>query len=100
MFELYLKNRPVDLSVNYQSLAKKTENYVSSDIKFLVDEASRTALKNKERITQEILEKTISSTPPSVSYEELKKYELLKEKLENKRTAKKTKKSSIGFIQN
>jgi len=100
MFELYLKNRPVDLGVNYQTLAKKTENYVSSDIKFLVDEASRTALQTKERITQEILEKAISSNPPSVSYEELKKYELLKEKLEKKRTARKPNKKSIGFIQN
>lgn len=85
MFKLYLKNRPVDLGVNYEELARKTANYVSSDIKFLIDQASRMALKNKDRITQALLVKTIESTPPSVSYTEIKKYESLKEKLEDKK---------------
>ena len=79
---------PVDLGVNYERLAELTANYVSSDIKFLIDEASRTALKTKARITQEILEKTIELNPPSVSYSELKKYELLKEQLEDKKKIK------------
>ena len=34
MFELYLKDRPVDLDVDYDVLSNMTENYVSSDIKF------------------------------------------------------------------
>ena len=99
MFKLYLKKRPVDLSVNYEELAELTENYVSSDIKFLIDQASRTALKNKERITQETLVNTISLTNPSVSYSELKKYELLKEKLEDKKQKTKETKArkSVGF---
>jgi len=99
MFKLYLKKRPVDLSVNYEELAKLTENYVSSDIKFLVDEASRFALKKKERITQEILEKVISNTKPSVSSSELKKYELLKDKLEDKKQITKERRP-IGFRRN
>lgn len=99
LFELYLKNRPIDLGVNYETLAKLTDNYVSSDIKYLIDQASRAALKKKERITQEILEQVISDVQPSVSYQELQKYELLKEKLEcKKQNPNENKKRPIGFI--
>ncbi len=99
MFELYLKDRPIDLGVNYEALAKLTDNYVSSDIKYLIDQASRAALIKKERITQEILEQVISDVQPSVSYTELQKYELLKEKLEcKKEKPNENKKRPIGFI--
>ncbi|MEE4197537.1 MAG: AAA family ATPase [Bacteroidales bacterium] len=88
MFELYLKKRPIDLGLNYDRLAEMTENYMSSDIKFLVDEASRLALKTKERITQEIFNKVISETKPSISFSEIKRYEALREKLEDKKQNK------------
>ena len=88
MFKLYLKKRPIDLGLNYEKLAEMTENYVSSDIKFLVDEASRKALKLKARITQEIFDKVFSETKPSVSQIELEKYEKLKDKLEDKKQNK------------
>ncbi|MFW5879802.1 MAG: AAA family ATPase, partial [bacterium] len=88
MIKLYLKKRPVDLGVNYERLAELSENYVSSDIKFLIDEASRTSLKLKSRITQAILEKAIELNQPSVSYSEIKKYEQLKEKFEAKKKNK------------
>ena len=83
MFKLYLKKRPVDLGVNYEKLSELTDFYVSSDIKFLVDEASREALKTKERITQQVLENVIKNSNPSVSKEEIKKYELLRHKFED-----------------
>ncbi|MDE5421268.1 AAA family ATPase [Ancylomarina sp. DW003] len=97
MFKLYLKKRPVDLGLNYEKLAEKTENYVSSDIKFLVDEASRRALKSKSRITQEIFERVFSENKSSISNEELKKYELLKDTLKNKKTNKDESRRPIGF---
>jgi len=97
MFELYLKDRPVDLGVDYRELSRLTNNYVSSDIKFLIDEASRTALKTKERITQEILEHVIENTQPSISRTEIRKYELLKDQFENKSTSR-PKKNPIGFF--
>lgn len=97
MFKLYLKKRPIDLGLNYEILAELTDNYVSSDIKFLVDEASRTALKTKARITQEIFVKVISDNKPSISHEELKKYELLKDKLEDKKANKDEPRRPIGF---
>jgi len=82
MFKLYLKKRPVDLGMNYNKLAEMTENYVTSDIKYLIDQASRLALKTRARITLEIFTTVIAETRPSVSIVELKRYERLKEQLE------------------
>jgi len=84
MFKLYLKKRPIDLNLNYEKLAEMTENYVSSDIKFLVDEASRCALMQRVRITHDIFDQVIAETKPSVTHSELEKYERLKEKMENR----------------
>lgn len=36
MFKLYLEKRPTDIGLDYSVLAKATDNYVSSDIKFYV----------------------------------------------------------------
>jgi transitional endoplasmic reticulum ATPase len=83
MFELYLEKRPVDLGVDYKLLAMLTVNYVSSDIKFIVDEASRSALKIRARITQKTLETVIAESRPSVNAKEIERYELLKETLES-----------------
>ena len=83
MFELYLEQRPVDLGVDYESLAALTANYVSSDIKFIVDDASRAALKTRARITQATLERVIAETRPSVNSAEIERYRLLKDTLES-----------------
>ncbi len=83
MFELYLKDRPLDFGIDYSRLAKLTENYVSSDIKFLIDEASRKTIKDKsKRISMEIMEFIISHQKPTVSLSELKKYEGIRRKIE------------------
>lgn len=86
MFEIYLKNRPIDIGLDYEKLAQLTDNFVSSDIKFLCDEASRKALKEKSRITMQILEQTITNFTPSVSSEEIQKYSHQNAKLKNKET--------------
>ncbi|MDR7779065.1 AAA family ATPase [Riemerella anatipestifer] len=82
MFELYLKKRPTEIGLNYDELAKATENYVSSDIKFLCDEASRTALKDNLRITKSIVLETIRNNKPSISLKELNSYLVIKAKME------------------
>jgi len=81
MFEMYLKNRPLDFGMDYDKLSNLTANYVSSDIEFLVNEASRAALKTKSRITMGILERIITSTKPSVPIHELQKFEIVKAKM-------------------
>lgn len=84
MFEMYLKNRPLDFGIDYEKLSVQTENYVSSDIKLLIDEASKKTIKDKEkRITMSIIEYIIQNQKPTVSITELRKYEEIRRKIEN-----------------
>ena len=82
MFKLYLEKRPRDVGLDYTVLAKATENFVSSDIKFLCDEASRTALKMQSRISKEILLNTINNNKPSIKLKELQSYIAIRAKME------------------
>jgi transitional endoplasmic reticulum ATPase len=95
LFEMYLKHRPLDFGIDYERLSKLTENYVSADIELLVNEAARSALKTKSRITMQILEKIIKSTPPSVPLAELQKYEAIRAKINNENIPQRPK---VGFI--
>jgi transitional endoplasmic reticulum ATPase len=82
MFKLYLKDRPIDLSLDYDDLSAKTNNYVASDIKFLIDQASIKALKLRSRITMGIFEEVIQSNLPSVTLSEIRKYDEFRKKWE------------------
>jgi len=95
MFQMYLKDRPLDFGIAYEKLSAQTENYVSSDIAFLVNEASRLALKRRTRISMAILEEIIQSTKPSVPLSELQKYEAAKAKMEGESTQRTG--NPIGF---
>lgn len=86
MFKLYLEKRPTEIGLDYAELAKVTENYVSSDIKFLCDEASRMALRSKSRITKEILMETIKTNKPSISLSELNSYIEIRAKIEGQQS--------------
>ncbi|MDH6357372.1 AAA family ATPase [Parabacteroides sp. PF5-9] len=98
MFKLYLKKRPKEIGIDYHSLATATDSYVSSDIKFLCDEASREALKLKSRISMEIILGTIKKRPPSISRNELDSYLQIKAEMEGETPAKTNKLPSVGFI--
>lgn len=99
MFKLYLKDRPIDLGLDYEKLAELTENYVSSDIKFLIDEASRKALKTRGRITMTIFAEVLNENKPSVTLTEIRKYEALKKQWDNEKQNVETKneRPRIGF---
>lgn len=98
MFELYLKDRPLDFGIDYEQLAKLTESYVSSDIKLLVDEASRKTIRDKSRrISMETLTFIISHQKPTVSLSELKKYEGIRRKIENNIEDTASERPKIGF---
>ena len=98
MFEMYLKERPYDFGLDYEHLAKLTENYVSSDIKLIVDDSSRVALKQHSRITMNILENTIKKTKPSVTQNELQKYEKIRAIMEgDTKQLEKKERPKIGF---
>ncbi|TYB76808.1 AAA family ATPase [Bizionia gelidisalsuginis] len=99
MFKLYLDKRPREIGLDYSAFAKLTEKYVSSDIKFLCDEASRSALKMNSRISKEILFETIKNNRPSISLKELNSYIAIKAKLEG--LAENTnERPAIGFKNN
>jgi transitional endoplasmic reticulum ATPase len=100
MFELYLKSRPIDFGIDYERLSTLTANYVSSDIEFLVNEAARIALKEKSRITMLLMEDTIRKIKPSVSFQELQKYEVLKAKMNSENIEQKNERTKIGFKPN
>ncbi len=99
MFKLYLEKRPTEIGLAYSELAKATENYVSSDIKFLCDEASRMALNLKSRITNEILLETIKTNKPSISLSELNSYIEIRAKMEGQQTNT-NERPRIGFKNN
>ncbi|MDG5799223.1 AAA family ATPase [Marinilabiliaceae bacterium ANBcel2] len=98
MFKLFLKNRPVDDNINFALLSKKTNNYVSVDIKQLVNQAARIALKEKCLISETILLSTIVTCKPTVGIDVIKKYELMRQRFESKAHSV-NKNRPIGFRQ-
>ena len=99
LFKIYLKNKPTELDIDYNHLAEVTKNYVSVDIKTIIDFASRKAEKKDIRISQVVLLETITERQPSVSHNDLKGYELIRNQLENI-TPKDMTRKSIGFRRN
>lgn len=99
MFEMYLRDRPLDFGIDYDRLATLTENYVSADIEFLVNETSRQALKEKSRISMQLLENVIRNTKPSVPLQELKKFEQMKAKMDGISIPPPSERPRIGFKQ-
>lgn len=94
MFEIYLKNRPLDFGIDYDRLSNLTENYVSGDIKLIVDEASRKVIRDKtKRISMEVLEFVIKNQRPTISLDVLQKYEKIKMQMEGK----KDERPRVGF---
>lgn len=78
LFKLYLEKRPYDFGLDYSQLADMTQGYVSADIQLIVNDASRNALRQHSKITMELLKAAISNTNPSLSNNELRKYERIR----------------------
>lgn len=98
LFELYLKSRPYDFGLDYDELSKLTENYVSADIQLIVNNAARNALKSKSKITMKLLKESISNTKPSLSINQLQRYEQIKLEISGYRSEEKENKNKVGFI--
>lgn len=97
MFEINLRKRKVDFGIDYDKLAQQTENYVSADIKLIVDQAARLVFRRKLNcISMDVLEEAIQNTKPSLTIDIIKKHETMRDEFEGRRN-KQSERPRIGF---
>lgn len=94
---MYLERRPYDFGLDYQLLADMTQGYVSADIQLIVNDASRNALRQHCKITMGLLKDAISNTRPSLSANELSKYENIRAMMNGEEVKKSNDRPRIGF---
>ena len=97
LFKHCLEKRPFDFGLDYEELARLTENYVSADIQFIVNNAARSALLAHSRITMELLRQAITDTSPSLSARELSKYENIRAEMAGELRKARSDRPRIGF---
>lgn len=97
LFRLYLNKRPYDFGLDYHQLADMTQGYVSADIQLIVNDASRNALRQHCKITMELLKVAITNTAPSLSNNELRKYERIRAMMNGEEVKKSDDRPRIGF---
>ena len=97
LFKLYIEKRPFDFGLDYQQLADMTQGYVSADIQLIVNDASRNALRQHSKITMGLLKAAITNTTPSLSNNELRKYERIRATMNGEEVKKSNDRPRIGF---
>lgn len=96
IFEINLSKRKCDFGIDYEKLASLTENYISADIKLIVDNAARLTFRRKlGKITQQVLEEVISESKPSISIDIIRKHEAIRDEFLGKK--KEQSRPQIGF---
>ena len=99
LFEINLKNRAVDLGINYDKLATMTENYSCSDIKEIVDNAGRAAFgSDSDCITQTMLETACLGLKSHLTLDVISKHEAIRDRFEHASDEKRE--TGIGFRKN
>jgi len=69
MFIICLSGRPYDKDIDFEKLAKMTDNYVSSDIELIVTQAARMAVaKNKSMVDEKMLIESINKFNPLLPF--------------------------------
>jgi SpoVK/Ycf46/Vps4 family AAA+-type ATPase len=79
LLKMYLKNRPQD-PINFEAIALLIEGYSCSDVKNILDESARAAMKQGIPINQTQIIASIERNPSSLSNEIISKYENLKQR--------------------
>lgn len=101
MFEMYLKPYPevLDFGLDYEKMAQLTDNFVSSDINVIVQDAKRMAYEVDSKITMDIVESVIQDSQPSISKQMLDKYEKIRAKMNGEELLSPNKKDRprVGF---
>lgn len=76
LFNMYLNGRPHTSNIVFDELAVLTEGFTATDIKLIVENTARTAVReNKAEITFEMLLHKIRHTEPSITKEEVERYQ-------------------------
>ena len=104
IFDIEIKKRPHEEDIDIELLSKMTEGYTSGDISYVVKESARNSfeasIKNRNRgivkISQTMIEEVIRETKPSVSADEVRRYEKMRDEYVIKGGKEKRR---IGFIQ-
>jgi transitional endoplasmic reticulum ATPase len=96
MLQISIRKRNYDFGIDYERLADMTENYVSADISLVIDTAARLAFRRKiGKITMALLEEAICQTRPSLTMEQIKKHEEIRDMFTG--TKKEQSRRRIGF---
>ena len=80
MLALHLEGRPVAADFDRRGLAEALTGYSASDIRFLVDEAARDALKRLQDITNESFRSAMIRIQPSVTPEVEAQYQSIEQR--------------------
>ena len=74
MLEFHLIDRPVESAIDTAGIAAILEGYSASDIKLLIDEGARMALKRGEPISTGTLLAVLERVPPSITRDDMQRY--------------------------
>ena len=80
MLTLHLEGRPVAADFDVGALAEKLKGYSASDIRFLVDEAARDALKKRQDISSESFRSAMTRIQASVTPEIEAQYQSIEQR--------------------
>lgn len=97
IFKIHMKDRPASDDIDYVRLAEMTENFVASDIAYIVNDAATRAFEDDVDINHSLLEEVIKENNSSVSSKDLNFYETIRANMETFDV--KQKRPRIGFVQ-
>lgn len=96
IFQISITKRKYDFGIDYERLADLTENYISADITLVIDTAARLAFRRHiGKITMALLEEAIAQTKPSLTAEQIKRHEAIRDAFQGNRPI--SKRNKIGF---
>lgn len=82
LFKVYLKKKPLDFGIDYEKLARMTDDRVTAEIELICSESARMALQADSKVTMQLIENAIIKIKPTISQSELKKYEDIRRKID------------------
>ena len=96
IFRIHMADRPATEDIDYDKLASMTENYVASDIAYIVNNAAIRAFEDDVDISQNLLEEVIKENCPSISAKDLRFYDNIKFEMESTEIGKGH--NPVGYI--